>query len=205
MSKTETKVHCLACSGSLGFPSFPALAFACWPLCSPTRCTSHSWYSQDTQSAEAFLASDAKLKDDKAIHGLHAKYSKLASDDAVAKTVKALQTNGHTAVVVDTKEGEELFLHSFHVAVKTHPAVFACAAALKYLTELAPEGSTVWAGGSTTVCTATPQRPRYSGQSSVHLFASGSCAKSASLIIWASRPNGLTTSLVRAFIRCALL
>lgn len=60
---------------------------------------------QDTQSADAFLESDAKLKSDKGLHALHAKYSKPASNESVAKTLKALQANGHTAVVVDNREG----------------------------------------------------------------------------------------------------
>jgi len=53
---------------------------------------------------ETLLANDKDLKENKNIKELHAKYSKLASEDSIKKTVKALEEKGHKVTVVEGKD-----------------------------------------------------------------------------------------------------
>jgi hypothetical protein len=133
-------------------------------------------------SAGGFLQSDAKLKEDKHIHALHAQYSQLASEGSLAKTLDALQTNGHTAVVVDSKEGWLLSVCLARALIVRVRLFYDGAAALTYLTELAPEGSSIWAGGSTTVI---PVRQPHSKLTPCvcSLLSRCSCCKSVSWTI----------------------
>jgi len=53
---------------------------------------------------ETLIANDKELKEHKTIKELHAKFSKLASDESVNKTAKALEAKGHKVTIVEGKD-----------------------------------------------------------------------------------------------------
>jgi len=78
-------------------------------------------------NAEALIELDSQLNND-AFKALHAKYSKLASDESLSRTQQGLESKGHKVSIVDT--GSD---------------------ALSLITSLIPEGSSVHNTGSTSL------------------------------------------------------